>query len=209
MTVSENIGLPGGIDKQVIVRLPSGLCGKSTRVRISTNLEVYWDRIAVGSLTVEEDGSTGNLPLISSDLHFRGFSRLERGVAGVPPYYAYYETEQEAPWRLQQGFFTRFGQVLALLASTDDRLVVFGPGDEITLTFATPPPTMRGTTRDYILHLSGWIKDANPSTRTGDRVDPLPTRTMTNYPFEAEPSLMDRDYWETMDRYNTRVLGRR
>ncbi|RPJ86863.1 MAG: VCBS repeat-containing protein, partial [Acidobacteria bacterium] len=209
MTVSENIGLPGGIDKHVIVRLPSGLCGKSTRVRISTNLEVYWDRTAVGNLTVEEDGSTGNQPLISSDLHFRGFSRLVRGVAGVPPHYAYHETGQEAPWRPQQGFFTRFGEVSALLASTDDRLVVFGPGDEITLTFATPPPAMRGTTRDYILHLSGWIKDANPSTRTGDRVDPLPTRTMTNYPFGAEPNPMDRDYWETVDRYNTRVLGRR
>jgi hypothetical protein len=208
-TVSRNIGVPGGINKQVIVRLPRELCGKNTRARISTNLEVYWDRVAAGNLTIEGDGSTQKLALISSDLHFRGFSRIVTGSAGAPPYYAYNETVSEAPWKAQQGLFTRFGNVSPLLSSTDDRLVVFGPGDEITLTFAAPPALRPGTARDFILHLHGWIKDANPSTRTGDRVDPLPTRTMTNYPFGREPSLGDRDYWETVDRYNTRTLGSR
>ncbi len=208
-TVSENIGLPGGINKQVIVRLPRELCGESTRVRISTNLEVYWDRVAAGNLTIEENGPTGNVPLVSSDLHFRGFSKIVRNAAGAPPRYAYSETAPEAPWKPQQGLFTRFGDVSPLLSSTDDRLVVFGPGDEITLTFATLPAAKPGTARDFILHVNGWIKDANPSTRTGDRVEPLPTRTMTNYPFEAEPSLADREYWETIDRYNTRTLERR
>jgi len=208
-TVSQNIGLPGGIDKQVIVPLSQELCGKNTRVRISTNLELYWDRAAVGDLAKQEDRLTRDLPLISSDLHFRGFSKIVRGAAGAPPRYAYYETTQDAPWKPQQGLFTRFGEVSPLLSSPDDRLVVFGPGDELTLTFATPPTAKPGILRDYILHLDGWIKDANPSTRTGDRVDPLPTRTMTNYPFDAEPSVADREYWETVDQYNTRVLGGR
>ncbi len=207
-TVSDNIGLPGGINKQVVIRLPQQLCGRSTRMRISTNLEVYWDRAAVGNVTAGE-GSMASLPLISSNLHFRGFSKIVRVGGGVPPRYDYSQTVQQAPWRPQQGLFTRFGDVLPLLSTTDDRLVVFGPGDEISLTFGAPPARKSGLIRDYILHLSGWIKDANPSTRTGDRVDPLPTRTMTNYPFDTEPSPADRNYWETVDQYNTRALRRR
>ncbi|MFB3902218.1 MAG: FG-GAP-like repeat-containing protein [Acidobacteriota bacterium] len=226
---AENIGLPGGINKHVIVPLPNGSRGKSTRVRVATNLEVYWDRAAVGNMTVRENPAAGGpsfqgatlpgagesghlaaaLPLISSHLHFRGFSRIVEGTSGAPPRYVYNETTQEAPWKSQQGLFTRFGEVSPLLSSTDDRLVVFGPGDEITLTFAVPPAVERGSVRDYILSVSGWIKDANPSTRTGDRVEPLPTRAMRNYPFDPEPGLADRDYWETVDRYNTRILGRR
>jgi len=208
--VSENIGMPAGIGKHVVVKLPASFCGENTRVRITTNLEIYWDRIAVGTIDNQKPRVSEALPLIESDLHFRGFSRLVRGSAGAPPWYDYTQTVSEAPWKPQHGLFTRYGALSPLLVSADDRLAVFGPGDELTLVFGTPPSEVsQGMVRDYILRVDGWIKDANPSTRTGDQVEPLPTRTMTNYPFGETPSIANRDYWETIDRYNTRVLGRR
>ncbi|RPI28280.1 MAG: tetratricopeptide repeat protein [Acidobacteria bacterium] len=207
--ISENTGLPGGIGKHVIVPLPRRACRPNTRLRISTNLEVYWDRAAIGNITGRWESSTSPLPLLMSDLHFRGFSRLVRGPKGVPPWYDYEDVASQAPWKPQQGFLTRYGSVSPLLKSVDDRLAVFGPGDELTLAFAIPPPTRRGFVRDFVLRVDGWIKDANPSTRTGDRVEPLPTRTMTNYPFDEVPSMENREYWETVDQYNTRVMGGR
>src|SRR5947209_13575831 len=46
-----------------------------------------------------------------------------------------------------------YGDVLPLLVSFDDRLVVFGSGDEVALDFdpSKLPPTPKGWVRDYFL----------------------------------------------------------
>ena len=38
-----------------------------------------------------------------------------------------------------RGRFTRYGDVGALVAERDDRLVIMGAGDEMTVTFPVPP----------------------------------------------------------------------
>ena len=83
---------------------------------------------------------------------------------------------------------------------------MFGPGDELTLLFDNPPAPAPGMERIYVLHLDGWIKDANSTTRTGDTVEPLPTRGMVNYPFDPEPDLAQTDYWISVEENNTRAL---
>jgi hypothetical protein len=206
--ISENIGTPAGIDKHVVFELPRELCGRSTRLRLRTNLEVYWDRAAVGDLVARRKDAGAKVDLISSNLHFRGFSRIVRDRAGSPPWYDYYQVSKTAPWKPQRGMLTRYGAVSDLLAAVDDRLVVFGPGDELTLVFDSPAPPAPAMKRDYILRCDGWIKDANPSTRTGDTVDPLPTRSMVNYPFDPTPDVSNRDYWLSVDENNTRTLER-
>jgi len=205
--VSENIGVPAGIGKNVVVDLPRQLCGKNTRLRITTNFEIYWDRVVIGDAAGSAPITTSTLKLIGADLHFRGFSRLVRGGSGKPPWYDYSEVTPTAPYQPQQGLLTRCGDVLPLLNTADDRLVIFGPGDELTLTFSLPPELSSGQKRDFILRLDGWIKDANPSTYMGDRVEPLPYRAMKSYPPVAEKGITDDpSYAEYLIRYNTRPL---
>ena len=207
--VSENIGVPAGIEKNLVVELPRQLCHRNTRLRITTNLEVYWDRAAIGDAGASPPVSLHTLELVEADLHFRGFSKLVPGGRGKPPWYDYADVTTEAPYLPQKGFLTRFGDVLPLLNETDDRLVIFGPGDELTLTFAAPPALSSGEQRDFILRLDGWIKDANPSTFTGDSVEPVPYRAMKGYPFGAEGKLLDDpSYAEYLALYNTRALRR-
>jgi hypothetical protein len=207
--VSDNIGVPAGISKNLVVELPPQLCHKSTRLRITTNQELYLDRTAIGDAGGPQPTKLHALKLIEADLHFRGFSKLVLGVRGKPPWYDYAAVTSEAPYLPQKGFLTRFGDVLPLLSKTDDRLVIFGPGDELTLTFAAPPPLSSGQQRDFILRLDGWIKDANPSTYTGDCVEPLPYRAMRGYPSGAEEGLLDDpSYAEYLALYNTRPLRR-
>ncbi len=206
--ISENIGVPAGVDKSVIVELPPALCGEHARLRITTNQEIYWDCAALGD-AASSPLEALPLKLLEADLHFRGFSKVVRGERGKPPWYDYAEVIMEAPYRPQEGYLTRYGDVLPLLVSADDRLVIFGPGDELTLTFSLPPELPTGQTRDFVLRLDGWIKDANPSTFAGDRVEPLPYRAMRGYPFGAEEGLPgDASYAEYLSLYNTRLLKR-
>jgi Tfp pilus assembly protein PilF len=207
--ISDSIGVPAGIGKNVVVELPRALCGKSTRLRIATNFEIYWDRIAVGDAAESPPAKSFRLTLLGADLHFRGFSRLVRGERGKPPWYDYSEVSPEAPWQPQQGLLTRYGDVLPLLNTADDRLVVFGPGDELTLMFSLPPELPSGLERDFILRLDGWIKDGNSSTYTGDSIEPLPYHAMKSYPPVAEKGIMDDpSYAEYLLKYNTRPLRR-
>ena len=207
--VSENIGVPAGIGKNVVVELPPRLCGESARLRIITNQEIYWDRAAVGDAGASPPVRKHAFKLIGANLHFRGFSRVVRAKSGKPPWYDYADVTAEAPYLPQQGLVTRYGDVLPLLTARDARLVVFGPGDELTLTFSIPPKLSSEQNRDYLLRFDGWIKDANPSTFAGDRVEPLPYRAMSGYPFGAEEGMPDDpSYAEYLSRYNTRVLRR-
>lgn len=207
--VSECIGVPAGIGKNVVAELPAQLSGDKTRLRVITNQEIYWDRVVMGDAGTSPSVRTHAFDAIGASLHFRGFSRVVRGERGKPPWYDYGDVTLEAPYHPQQGLLTRYGNVLPLLTGADDRLVVFGPGDELTLTFPAPPEVSPGQKRDYILRFDGWIKDANPSTFTGDRVEPLPYRAMKGYPFGAEEGITDDpSYAEYLSRYNTRVLRR-
>lgn len=207
--VNANIGVPAGIGKNVVAELPRRLCGEKTRLRITTNLEVYWDRIAAGDAGGSAPLSIHALKPFAADLHFRGFSQVVRGNHSEPPWYDYDKVSARAPYKPQQGLLTRYGDTLPLLAETDDLLVIFGPGDELTLTYSPPPRVSPGQTRDFILRLDGWIKDANPSTFAGDRVEPLPYRAMKGYPFGAEEGIVDDpSYAEYLSHYNTRRLKR-
>jgi hypothetical protein len=207
--VSENIGVPAGIGKNVLAELPPRLCGRNTLIRIVTNQEVYWDRIMIGDAGGPSGITAHRLTVTGANLHFRGFSEVVRGQRGEPPWYDYSNVTAEAPYQPQRGLLTRYGDVLPLLTACDDRLTVFGPGDELTLIFALPPEFASWQKRDYILRLDGWIKDANPSTFTGDQVDPLPYRAMRGYPFGAQEGIVDDpSYAEYLSRYHTRSLRR-
>ncbi|MDX1579004.1 MAG: hypothetical protein R3266_10980, partial [Gemmatimonadota bacterium] len=71
--------------------------------------------------------------------------------------------------------------VLELLREPDDRYVIFGPGDEIAVSFPALPPPPAGSTRTFFLYSDGFLKDADLNTRLGDRVGPLPRHGQISY----------------------------
>src|SRR5262249_36509906 len=85
------------------------------------------------------------------------------------------------------GAYTRYGDVVPLLTAFDDRLAVFGSGDEVALEFnpAKLPPLARGWVRDYFFAANGYEKDMDFYAYDFDQVDPLPFRGMGTYPYPA------------------------
>jgi hypothetical protein len=59
--------------------------------------------------------------------------------------------------------------------------------------------------RDWILHLDGWCKDADPNTVAAENVEPLPFHGMSGYPYpETERFPDDSAHRTWRARWNTR-----
>jgi tetratricopeptide (TPR) repeat protein len=196
-----DLGFPAGLPKVMTVPLPASFQFDAT-FRIRTNLQVYWDQIFVGA--AEPPAAVHELTPTRADLSHPGFVQ-EILTEGKPPQ-AYDPTRFEpvavTKWK---GRFTKLGDVTELAAGVDDRFVLCGPGDEITVQFDAsklpPPPT--GTVRSFVLRTFGYCKDTSPTTLTGGEVDPLPFRGMTTYP-PKEPGPMNDD----RAKWHTRPAGR-
>jgi hypothetical protein len=126
----------------------------------------------------------------------------------MPALYDYHRHE-EVPLVRQAGRLTRFGDVTELLQDPDDRFVIFGPGDDLTVRFAAAalPPLPAGWQRSFVLRTRGYCKDGALSTATGATVEPLPFRNMRTYPPNARESypsdVLHRNF---IRRYLTRVI---
>ncbi len=174
------MGYPAGKTKTMPVDLSEVLNRRDSRVRIRTNLEIYWDRIAY---TVDEDPAPLRItraPLSCARLFFRGFSQMTRENPDGPHVFLHSDVETSARWADMSGLYTRFGDVRELLTEADDRYVVMKGGDAVRLEFdaSNLPPLPQGWTRDWLLVLDGWDKDADKNTVAGQTVEPLPFHGM-------------------------------
>jgi hypothetical protein len=170
------MGYPAGKTKTMALDLSDVLDRSDPRVRIRTNLEIYWDRIAY---TVDEPEAPFRLtaaPLESARLFERGFSRQVRETPDGPHVFLHDEVDTAPRWADMAGFYTRLGDVRELLGLPDDRYVVMKGGDCVRLEFDAGrlPPLPPGWIRDYVLVLDGWEKDADKNTVAGQTVLPLP-----------------------------------
>jgi len=205
VTVVEDMGLPSGTDRSMRVDLTGKFLSNDRQVRIVTNLCVYWDEIF---FTTDEKPvkASAQVEAAAADLHYRGFSTPVSDPRGVrPDHLEYTRLDTLAPWSPVRGNYTKYGDVTSVVASADDRIVVMGPGDEMTVSFAASalPPVPAGKQRQLFLLLDGWAKDNEPNTVTGNESGPLPYRSMASYPFPAShPGQPAREDYET--NYQTR-----
>jgi hypothetical protein len=127
----------------------------------------------------------------------------------------YPRPEPAAMWEQTPGLYTRHGDVAELLESPDDRFVIMGSGDEVSLEFeaAALPPLPAGWRRTFLLKVEGWEKDQDANTAFSRSVGPLPFHGMSSYPYPAgERYPQTEEHREFLERYvrrpALRVMGR-
>ncbi len=211
IAAQSDLGFPAGRKKTVLFNLTNIFRpGTPRRVRLRTNLEIYWDCI---EWAVGEPGAqvkTQTLDADAADLHYRGYSTIDRPDAGapeVPDYYQILGTKQR--WRDLIGYYTRYGDVRELLKSVDDRYVIVNSGDEMSLRFAEQPPPPAGWLRDFILVGDGWIKDGDFNSTFSMTVLPLPYHAKQEYverPGRLEDEYVYRRHPEDWQNYHTRYV---
>ena len=183
--VSNDIGFPAGLARTMVADLSGRLPRGTRRIRISTNLRIYWDQIQIDATPEGTDTRLREVPLAEAQLGFRGYPREVRGNPAADIRYVYEEVSQTGPYAQHLGYTTRYGDVHSLLRQVDDQFVVFGTGEEIALEFDPSglPPLPAGWTRDYFFFLDGFSKDMDFYAAHGDTVDPLPFHGMGEYPY--------------------------
>jgi hypothetical protein len=114
-------------------------------------------------------------------------------------------------WDQHPGRYTRHGECLPLVEAIDDRFVIMGSGDCLTLRFdaSSLPALPEGWTRDWMVFLDGWAKDRDPNTVEALEVEPLPFHGMSGYPYgpeESFPADAEHELWR--QEWNTRAARR-
>jgi Tfp pilus assembly protein PilF len=196
--VLENFGYPAGMPRRMSVPLPPLPAG-TFELRLRTNQEIYWDRIAVVAAEANPELRRQELALVGAQLGRTGFAHRTTGPQRLPGY----DYGRRAPlwdtW-VQAGWYTRLGDITELVAAADDALAIFGPGEEVHLEFAEPQHDLSaGWRRVMVLETDGWCKDMDLYTRDGFTLEPLPARESGDNPRRAR---LHRTY-------NTRYLDGR
>jgi tetratricopeptide (TPR) repeat protein len=208
--IDANPGFPMGKNKTVIVDLTGKLNSTDHRIRITTNMEIYWDQVFFSSDFSKVPYVSTVLDPVSADIHYRGFSEsFRKGSRFGPHWFNYSSVSKDNKWRDLTGNYTRYGDVLPLLKEADSKYIISNAGDETSVTFAEKdlPSLPAGWKRDFLIRSVGWVKDGDLNTAEGKTVLPLPFHGMKTYPPSATdvyPS--DRDHQDYLKTYNTRVV---
>ncbi|MCY3773813.1 MAG: FG-GAP-like repeat-containing protein [Gemmatimonadetes bacterium] len=210
-TVIPYTGFPSGEHKTVFIDLTDRFAADDYRVRLTTNLQLYWSEafFTVDEPLQAETRITRMSPEIA-DLHYRGYSREYRTAPYGPFIRDYQSLSGEPQWLPFEGYRTRYGDVTPLLRASDNRYVIYSSGEEIKVTFDAadlpePPP---GWTRDFVLHTDGWLKEGDLNTATAATIEPLPFHGMPDYPYGlASRYPDDADLRTYRGAYNTRWVS--
>ncbi len=209
--VVDDMGFPAGGPRTMTADLSGRLPPGTRKIRITTNLQIYWDSILIDR--TEQDVAPTRLtpvPLVHADLQFHGFPLK---IEGTPPgnvNYIYEKVSATGPYTRPAGTYTRNGDVLLLLTALDDQSVVFGSGDEVRLDFdpSKLPALPQGWVRDYFFAAYGYEKDMDFYAAEGNFVAPLPFLKMTDYPYAPGKSFpLDDAHLNYLLEYNTRHVS--
>ncbi|MCP5112718.1 MAG: hypothetical protein GY953_17980, partial [bacterium] len=128
-TVIEDMGIPAGKPKTIVVDLESKFLGPAREVRIVTNLCVFWDEIFLATDAGDPRVKLTALTAHDARLRYRGFSEVRiHPQRSQPEYFLYPKPRPASMWNPTPGFYTRYGEVEELLDRIDDRFVVMGSG---------------------------------------------------------------------------------
>ncbi len=252
--VINDMGFPAGGPRTMTADLTGKLPAGTRKIRITTNLQVYWDNIlidrtdqvapATGRLsggrlarrgeetTVDEchvasqrvgatptqlppgrrryDYCLTSIPLVHADLEFHGYPLKIEGKPAGNVQYVYEKTSATGPYTRPSGVYTRYGNVLPLLTAADDKLAVFGSGDEVRMEFDPShlPALPKGWVRDYFFAANGYEKDMDFYAAEGNYVAPLPFLSMGEYPYAPKKSFpLDDAHLKYLLEYNTRSMS--
>ena len=190
--VTDEAGFPAGLERTIVVDLTGKIPAGVRRIRLMTNLEIFWDQVLVDQSSGAEARTT-EAPMAQATLHFRGYPKQIEGASSGDLDYDYNRVSLTGPFQRQRGNYTRMGDVTELVKGVDDRYVIFGSGEEIAAEFdATKLPALpSGWKRDYFFYANGFVKDMDWWDAAPFTVAPLPFHGMSAYPYGVEEKFPD------------------
>jgi tetratricopeptide (TPR) repeat protein len=187
--IANDVGFPAGLERVITVDLTGKVPPAARRIRLMTNLQIYWDQVLIDD-HAQAEARTVELPMHAATLQFHGYPLQLEGKSPGDLDYDYNQVSLTGPFQHQRGNYTRMGNVSPLLSSVNDRYVIFGSGEEIAAEFDASrlPALPDHWTRDYFFYADGFVKDMDWWDASPFTVAPLPFHTMSQYPYPAGES---------------------
>lgn len=186
--IINDMGFPAGLPRTIVVDLTEKLPPGARRIRIKTNLQIYWDQVLVDNgPEIAANTRRTELPLAMAHLAFRGYPQQVDGKTPGDLTYHYDRISATGPFQWQRGSYTKYGDVTPLLKQIDNHYVIFGSGEEIDAEFsdASLPPLPSGWKRDYFFYANGFVKDMDFYEAMPFTVAEMPFHEMSTYPYPA------------------------
>jgi hypothetical protein len=209
--IVNDMGFPAGLPRTIVTDLTGVMPLGARRIRITTNLQIYWDQILISN---EKDAPDlviqTEIPLASASLAFRGYPKQVDGKTPGDLTYYYDQASTTGPFVRQSGQYTHYGDVLPLLTSIDNQFAIFGSGEDIDLEFSDSrlPNLPTGWKRDYFFYANGYVKDMDYYEAMPFTVGAMPFHGMSGYPYpkaehfpETQDSLQYQLKWN--DRFDS------
>src|SRR5207247_8326306 len=73
--VTDDMGFPAGLPRTITTDLSGKLPLGATRIRITTNLQVYWDNILIDRTPHRQSFKLNEIPLTKAALDYHGYPR--------------------------------------------------------------------------------------------------------------------------------------
>jgi hypothetical protein len=210
--VVDDMGFPAGLERTMIADLTGRLPVGTRRIRIVTNLKIYWDAIRIDQTPDTPNTLVREVPLANASLDFLGYPREIRLSPASDTTYSYSQRSVSGPYARAAGNYTRYGDVRSLLQNTDDRFVVFASGEGVKLDFdpRNLPPLAAGWIRDYFFYANGFEKDLDFYAAHAFTVEPLPQHSPLSYPYPAGREYpTDAEHLNYQLEFNTRQRSHR
>lgn len=186
--IIDDMGFPAGLPRTIVVDLTGNLPPGVRKIRLTTNLQIYWDQVLVdnGASEAAQVRQT-EMSLATARLAFRGYPQQIEGATPGDLTYDYNRISATGPFQWQRGSYTHYGDVTPLLKAIDDHYVIFGSGEEIDAEFsgATLPSLPAGWKRDYFFYANGFVKDMDFYEASPFTVAQVPFHGMSAYPYPA------------------------
>ena len=192
--IVDDMGFPAGLPRTIVTDLTGRMPEGATHIRITTNLQIYWDQVLVSNEAERPDlVRQTEVPLATASLGFRGYPRQIDGATPGDLTYHYNEASVTGPFVRQRGPYTNYGDVTPLLKAIDDHFVIFGSGEDIDLEFAASalPPLPAGWKRDYFFYANGFVKDMDYYEAMPFTVAAMPFHEMSGYPYSSKEHFPD------------------
>lgn len=180
-------GFPAGLERTIVVNLTDKLPPGTRRIRLMTNLQIYWDQVLIDN-HAPGNFRTTELPLNFATEQFQGYPKEIDGASPGDLSYNYNLASLTGPFQHERGDYTHFGDVTPLLKGADDRFAIFGSGEGIAAEFNSSklPPLPPGWKRDFFFYANGYEKDMDWWDSSPFTVAPLPFHEMVSYPYPVK-----------------------
>jgi tetratricopeptide (TPR) repeat protein len=192
VTIPGEAGFPAGLERTIVVDLTGKLPAGTRKIRLASNLEIYWDQVLIDN-SAEAETRTTEVPLVLATERFRGYPTQIDGKSPGDLDYDYNRVSLTGPFQHQRGNYTHLGDVTALVKGVDDRYAIFGSGEEIAVEFDTAelPVLLAHWKRDYFFYANGYVKDMDWWDAMPFTVAQLPFHKMSTYPYPASEKFPD------------------